>query len=489
MRIITPVLLSLLICFGFTSYGYGQTQKYASNITDSSARMNWSYDLTPQQNIYYGAYASDMTAFLANAGKPISIQHKFMAWGSSWNAFPVSTMNNIRNSGAIPLITWEPWAYQITDANYTLADIINGNFDTYITAWATAAKNWNNPFFLRFGHEMNGKTWYPWQEGFNTNTAGQYVQAWKHVVDIFRSVGANNVNWVWCPNVIFTGSTPLTGLYPGDDYVDWVALDGYNRATSSSNWKSFSVIYNASLAQLAQIAPGKNIMIAEIGSSETGGNKAAWITDAIAVQVPALPKIKALVWFNSIDVHDFRIQSTPAAAAAFSSAIASTHYLSNQFAGIGSNVLYGLRYKAAGDTAWTTITTTDYYFDASGLLPQTQYEFKVHVITGDKQSEYTPSAFFTTDSALTASCNGNKTADVKYYPNPFKGEFKLKVTTIEQQPVGVKVYDTRGVLVYSSKEHFTNEDITLGKTMANGLYFVHIEAGSENKIIKIVKSD
>lgn len=481
--------IALVLCSGSAFIGSAQTQKYASNITSSSARMNWSYDLTPQQDIYYGAYASDFNSFLTNAGKPVSIHHKYMAWGSSWNTFPVSTMNNIRSSGAIPLITWEPWAYNILDANYTLANIINGSFDTYITTWATAAKNWEHPFFLRFAHEMNGRTWYPWQEGFNTNTSGQYVQAWKHVIDIFRSVGANNVSWVWCPNVIFTGSTPLQGLYPGDDYVDWVALDGYNRATSSSNWKSFSMVYNASFAELALIAPEKNIMIAEIGSSETGGNKAEWIADAISVQVPANPKVKAIVWFNSIDYYDFRIQSSPAAAAAFSSAIAAPHYLDDQFAEIGSNILYELRYRAVGDTGWIAITTTNYYYDAVDLLPRTQYEFKVQVIAGEEQSEYSSSAFFTTDDIISSLPNESKATSFNLYPNPFIGEFRLTVRTPGQQPLEIKMYDSRGALLYSSQAHLTNENILLGEKLPNGLYFVHMKTGSESSVIKIIKAD
>ncbi len=51
---------------------------------------------------------------------------------------------------------------------------------------------------------------------------------------MFTSAGASNVSWVWNPNVSYTGSTPLGGLYPGDGYVDWVALDSYNWGTTVS---------------------------------------------------------------------------------------------------------------------------------------------------------------------------------------------------------------------------------------------------------------
>ena len=57
-----------------------------------------------------------------------------------------------------------------------------------------------HPFFLRWGHEMNSDR-FPWSEDANGNRRGEFVQAWRHIHDIFTSVGASNVSWVWCPNV------------------------------------------------------------------------------------------------------------------------------------------------------------------------------------------------------------------------------------------------------------------------------------------------
>jgi beta-mannanase len=42
---------------------------------------------------------------------------------------------------------------------------------------------------------MNGD-WYPWGKGINGNQLGQYVQAWRHVHDIFAAIHADNVLWV-----------------------------------------------------------------------------------------------------------------------------------------------------------------------------------------------------------------------------------------------------------------------------------------------------
>ena len=90
--------------------------------------------------------------------------------------------------------------------------------------WATAAKAWGHPFFLRFDHEMNGNWQFPWAELLNGNKPGDYVKAWRHVHDMFTSLGATNVSWVWCPNVSGGSTRPMAQLYPGDAYVDLTQL-------------------------------------------------------------------------------------------------------------------------------------------------------------------------------------------------------------------------------------------------------------------------
>ena len=113
--------------------------------------------------------------------------------------------------------------------------MIEGHHDAYIREFAEAAKAWGHPFFLRFNWEMNGN-WFPWSEGVNGNQPGEYVAAWRHVHDIFTQVGATNATWVWCPNVDPASKLhDLASLYPGDAYVDWTGLDGYNWGTNPAS--------------------------------------------------------------------------------------------------------------------------------------------------------------------------------------------------------------------------------------------------------------
>jgi hypothetical protein len=233
-----------------------------------------------------------------------------------------------------------------------LRTIINGTHDAFIRSWAIAAKQWGHPFFLRFDAEQNGD-WYPWSEIRNGNTAGQFVQAWKHVHDIFTQAGATNVTWVWCPNIMYAGATPLAELYPGDRYVDWVAMDGYNYGTTPSNdvgWKSFYDLFKPTYDELQTLAPEKPVMIAETASTEDGGSKTAWITDALTVQLPTnFPNIKAFLWYNANDADTGLVIETSASAqAAFAAGIASAYYASNIFGTLTTSPISSITTGDAG---------------------------------------------------------------------------------------------------------------------------------------------
>ena len=132
------------------------------------------------------------------------------------------------------------------EPDFQLSDVISGRYDTYIREFATEAKAWGHPFFLRFNWEMNG-SWFPWHEGVNGNQAGESVTAWRHVHDIFAAVGATNVDLGLVPERrVQTAAPRWPRCYPGDAYVDWTGLDGYNWGTNPAkpdSWKSFDQVY------------------------------------------------------------------------------------------------------------------------------------------------------------------------------------------------------------------------------------------------------
>jgi hypothetical protein len=306
-------------------------------------------------SIYWGASVegwpddvSKIDAFEKTVHKRMSIVH----WGEPWMrrgrmmGFQSAYFDGVRTRGSIPMLDWGSWdsCCDESQPQFALSTIVNGDWDAYITRWAADAHAWGHPFFLRLDPEMNG-WWYPWNEQVNNNAPGDFVQAWQHVHDIFVAQGATNATWVWCPNIVGRYSTPLTGLYPGDDYVDWTCVDGYNWGTDYDNaWQTFTEVFTGSLAygghnsygELLSQAPNKPMMIGETASSENGGSKAAWIRDMLLEQLPTnFPQIKAVVWFdgNSGDPNlSWSVESSPAALQAFSDGISSPAYPDNAYA-------------------------------------------------------------------------------------------------------------------------------------------------------------
>src|SRR5205807_10086107 len=133
-----------------------------------------------------------------------------------------------------------------------------------------SAKAFGHPLFVRLMHEMNDST-YPWGVGVNGNEGPeQYVSAWKHVVDIFRSEGATKVNFVWCIATNRVQPDPTT-FYPGDAYVSWIALDGYNKGHP---WRSFTTAFSRGYDAVTRLSD-RPVMIAETASVEDPANPTA----------------------------------------------------------------------------------------------------------------------------------------------------------------------------------------------------------------------
>jgi hypothetical protein len=325
-----------------------------------------------QPKIYWGALveASAPTAealgpggvfdtFEQRAQKKMSILH----WGQPWKMdgnykeFQTAYFNNVRNRGSIPLIDWGSWHLGSgpNQPDFQLQDIYLGAHDAYIQQWALAAKAWGHPFFLRFDWEMNGNWQFPWSEQLNGNQPGDYIKAWRHVHDIFTQNGVNNVTWVWCPNISGNTTRPMASLYPGDNYVDWTCLDGYNK---ESAWVSFDTVFTGngvnwiknSYQEILTVAPNKPLMIGEVASLEAndgGAKKAAWIRDAFLTQLPRrFPHVKAVLWFNWDDRNPactFPIETSSASIGAFADGMKFEYYAANNFANLNTSPIPPLR--------------------------------------------------------------------------------------------------------------------------------------------------
>lgn len=295
----------------------------------AAARLGISAPASVRFGVSTPGHAKDLAeldAFERSAGKRVSLVTFYQ--GLVYDRFERGPLDAIVGRGALPMLTLEPYDHRrgVDQSEYRLGRIIQGSYDGHIRSWAEGLKQWGKPLLVRFAHEMNGD-WYPWAEAANGNRPGEYVLAWRHVHDLFVEVGATNVAWVWSPNVAFPGSTPIRKLYPGDAYVDWVGLDGYNWGTAKegSRWTRFDNLFGPSLREVRLMAESKPVMIAEVASAEEGGSKATWISDFFG-SLPRHPEIAAFVWFDHEKEADWRIASSDSARSAFARGVADPRY-------------------------------------------------------------------------------------------------------------------------------------------------------------------
>ncbi len=265
-----------------------------------------------------------------NAGKLdsytrlVGAKPAIVMWYQSWSEplYYSSQAAAVADRQITPMITWEP---ADGDRGIPLSQIIAGARDDYIRQSADAARAFGRPMLIRLAHEMNLQG-SPWAAGRYGNTPAKYVAAWRHVVSIFRSEGVTNVQWVWSPNVDW-GDAPFSAYFPGDAWVDWVGLDGYNWGTQKqSGWRSLGQVFGSSYDRITRLSD-KPVMIAETAAPERGGDKAAWIRHGFLRDIPnRLPRVRAAVWFDRTKETDWRVNSSSSALAAFREVAASPLY-------------------------------------------------------------------------------------------------------------------------------------------------------------------
>ena len=104
-----------------------------------------------------------------------------------------------------------------------------GFYDKVLLKYAKWAKKINRPIYLRIGYEFDG--------AHNELDPKQYITAYKHIVDLFRKEGVNNIAYVWHSYAAPTyKGHPIENWYPGDDYVDWVGISVFGQAYGGTNF-------------------------------------------------------------------------------------------------------------------------------------------------------------------------------------------------------------------------------------------------------------
>ncbi len=247
-----------------------------------------------------GQYAQ-VDQFAQAVGWQPNIVMYFSSWGEP---FSIPFAQTALQHGATLLVDLDP-------TSASCAAIAAGRQDAFLQSYARSVKAFGSPVIISFGHEMNG-TWYPW--GWTNTPPAAFVQAWRHVVDVFRQAGADNVTWLWTINAVSSYEGPITDYWPGASYVTWVGVDAYYYDPGDD----FSGVFGSSLAAIRQVT-SKPILIAETAIGQVTGQAAA---------IPGLfagvsrAGLIGFVWYDQaqddgIYHQDWQLEGHPQAIAAF----------------------------------------------------------------------------------------------------------------------------------------------------------------------------
>ena len=94
-------------------------------------------------------------------------------------------------------------------------DVADGLLDDQLDRFIAALESLARPVYLRVGYEFNGTGW----NGYQPES---YKAAFKHIADKVRARGLE-VALVW--DAVVIGNVDFAPFYPGDEYVDWWAVN------------------------------------------------------------------------------------------------------------------------------------------------------------------------------------------------------------------------------------------------------------------------
>jgi beta-mannanase len=266
--------------------------------------------------------------FSVDYGKRPALILIFLDWGK----FPdEAVIRDVYDRGSVLVVTSEPWRAE-TKAAIDYDALLTGKDDAYIREFAVKLKGIRKPVLLRFAHEMNGD-WYPWA---GTKIGPEkYQKIFRHVRRVFDQAGATNVRWIFSINAENVPPANAYELcYPGDRFVDYIGLDGYNWGTTQSwsQWRSFSEIFSEVYEDVV-LRYKKPVILSEFSSSSVGGDKVRWIDGALR-EISEMPLVKGFILFNIDKETDWRFPADSASGKKMKLGLESPYFLEAQEGGL-----------------------------------------------------------------------------------------------------------------------------------------------------------
>ena len=263
--------------------------------------------ILPSSGIYLGAFANEpggITTLEADMGRPLALDRTYMPWTFTGWARRVAPD---AAAGRIPELAWS------AAPTTTAAAIASGSQDGIIKAAARALR--------ATGTDVMLVPWYEFDQpkGHKRRIGGpkKVIAAWRHMVTLFRAVGATNVHFVWTPMAFDFGAhakVDARTFYPGDMYVHWIGADAYN--LPGAPFRTQDELLDAAVAFAH--AHDKPFIVGETASLASVAATPAWI-EAYGAWAAAHPTVKAVNFFDSISPkgYDFRLVAHSALLTAF----------------------------------------------------------------------------------------------------------------------------------------------------------------------------
>jgi mannan endo-1,4-beta-mannosidase len=195
-------------------------------------------------------WQANVASFTSMLGHKPQIVESYQSFPAK---FPTDRICDIAQQGELSVIQWNP--------RVSMADIAAGRYDRYLNEYAKQVREFGHPVVISFAHEMNGE-WFSW--GYTHTSPATYIAAWQHVHNVLEGDGARNIIWLWNVNRDTHLSQPAVvsppaNWWPGAGYVNWLGIDGYFNSPTDN----FAGVFDRTLADFQQIAPGDPVLIAE----------------------------------------------------------------------------------------------------------------------------------------------------------------------------------------------------------------------------------
>lgn len=237
-----------------------------------------------------------------------------VAFSHEWSvnrSFPHKQVSIIRSIGSIPyirLMMRSSVHHYRPEPVFTLKRIRDGFYDKELRTFARHARDLDTPIIIEYGTEVNG-WWFSWNGYWTGKDQGAelFKRVYRHIIDIMREEGADNLIWVYHINWNSVPDEPWnqpSAYYPGDEYIDIIGVSAYGALLPDSrDIKPFSYMMDMGYAAAKYIAPDKPVIIAEIGTDLNNPHHSPvnWTERALfnIIDENRWPDVFGFIWWNA----------------------------------------------------------------------------------------------------------------------------------------------------------------------------------------------